>query len=101
MRHRLYRADGGSHHRLQRDRRSPYKRTLAHKERKLGLAAKDSAEQAAHFAAQAQKLEQRVRVLELDRPPIAKGRMPPRSPAGSKTCAPLPPTETQDPRTDR
>ena len=41
-----------------------YKRTLAHKERKLELAAKEYAEQAAHFAAQAQKLEQRVRVLE-------------------------------------
>lgn len=41
-----------------------YKRRLAFKERKLELAAKDSADQAAHFAAQAQKLEQRVRVLE-------------------------------------
>lgn len=41
-----------------------YKRRLAFKERKLELAAKESAEQAAHFAAQAQKLEQRVRVLE-------------------------------------
>ena len=41
-----------------------YKRRLAFKERKLELAAKDSAEQAAHFAAQAQRLEQRVRVLE-------------------------------------
>ncbi len=41
-----------------------YKRTLAHKERKLELAAKNSAEEAAHFAAQAQKLEARVRVLE-------------------------------------
>jgi hypothetical protein len=41
-----------------------YKRRLAFKERKLELAAKESAEQAASFAAQAQKLEQRVRVLE-------------------------------------
>jgi len=41
-----------------------YKRRLAHKERKLELAAKEYAEQAAHFAAQAQRLEQRVRVLE-------------------------------------
>ena len=41
-----------------------YKRRLAFKERKLELAARESAEQAAHFAAQAQKLEQRVRVLE-------------------------------------
>jgi hypothetical protein len=41
-----------------------YKRRLDFKERKLELAAKDSAEQAAHFAAQAQRLEQRVRVLE-------------------------------------
>ena len=41
-----------------------YKRRLAFKERKLELAAKDSADQAAHFAAQAQRLEQRVRVLE-------------------------------------
>jgi hypothetical protein len=41
-----------------------YKRRLAFKERKLELAARDSAEQAAHFAAQAQRLEQRVRVLE-------------------------------------
>lgn len=41
-----------------------YKRRIAFKERKLELAAKESAEQAAHFAAQAQKLEQRVRVLE-------------------------------------
>ena len=41
-----------------------YKRRLAFKERTLELAAKESAEQAAHFAAQAQRLEQRVRVLE-------------------------------------
>ncbi len=41
-----------------------YKRRLAFKERKLELAAKNSADEAAHFAAQAQKLEQRVRVLE-------------------------------------
>lgn len=41
-----------------------YKRRLAFKERKLELAAKTSADEAAHFAAQAQKLEQRVRVLE-------------------------------------
>jgi type II secretory pathway component PulL len=41
-----------------------YKRRLAFKERKLELAAKDNAEKAAHFAAQAQRLEQRVRVLE-------------------------------------
>ena len=41
-----------------------YKRRLAFKERKLELVAKDSAEQAAHFAAQAQRREQRVRVLE-------------------------------------
>lgn len=41
-----------------------YKRRLAFKERKLELAAKESADQAAHFAAQAQKLEARVRVLE-------------------------------------
>lgn len=48
-----------------------YKRRLAFKERKLELAAKESADQAAHFAAQAQKLEARVRVLEriaTDRP---------------------------------
>ena len=36
-----------------------YKRRLAFKERKLELAAKESADQAAHFAAQAQKLRQR------------------------------------------
>jgi len=41
-----------------------YKRRLAFKERKLELVAQESAEQAAHFAAQAQRLEQRVRVLE-------------------------------------
>jgi len=41
-----------------------YKRRLAFKERKLELAVKESSEQAASFAAQAQKLEQRVRVLE-------------------------------------
>lgn len=41
-----------------------YKRRLAFKERALELAARESAEQAAHFAAQAQKLEARVRVLE-------------------------------------
>lgn len=41
-----------------------YKRRLAFKERKLELEAKESADQAAHFAAQAQKLEARVRVLE-------------------------------------
>jgi len=41
-----------------------YKRRLAFKERALELAAKNSADEAAHFAAQAQKLEQRVRVLE-------------------------------------
>jgi predicted metalloprotease len=41
-----------------------YKRRLAFKERKLELAAKESADQAAHFAAQAQKLEARVRALE-------------------------------------
>ncbi len=41
-----------------------YKRRLAFKERKLELAAKHSAEEAAHFAGQAQRLEQRVRVLE-------------------------------------
>jgi len=41
-----------------------YKRRLAFKERKLELAAQESAEQATHFAAQAQRLEQRVRVLE-------------------------------------
>jgi hypothetical protein len=41
-----------------------YKRRLAFKERKLELAVKESSEQAANFAAQAQKLEQRVRVLE-------------------------------------
>ncbi|GEN99066.1 hypothetical protein NSE01_08990 [Novosphingobium sediminis] len=48
-----------------------YKRRLAFKERKLELAAKNSADEAAHFAAQAQKLEARVRVLEriaTDRP---------------------------------
>ncbi len=41
-----------------------YKRRIAFKERKLELAARESAEQAAHFAGQAQRLEQRVRVLE-------------------------------------
>jgi hypothetical protein len=41
-----------------------YKRRLALKERTLELAAKDRADQATHFAAQAQRLEQRVRVLE-------------------------------------
>lgn len=41
-----------------------YKRRLAFKERKLELAVRESSEQAASFAAQAQKLEQRVRVLE-------------------------------------
>ena len=41
-----------------------YKRRLAFKERKLELASRDNADKAAHFAAQAQRLEQRVRVLE-------------------------------------
>jgi hypothetical protein len=41
-----------------------YKRRLAFKERKLELLSRDHADQAAHFAAQAQRLEQRVRVLE-------------------------------------
>ena len=48
-----------------------YKRRIAFKERKLELAAKESAEQATLFAAQSQRLEQRVRVLEriaTDRP---------------------------------
>ena len=41
-----------------------YKRRLAFKERKLELTSRDNAEKAAHFAGQAQRLEQRVRVLE-------------------------------------
>ncbi len=41
-----------------------YKRRLAFKERALELASRDNADKAAHFAAQAQRLEQRVRVLE-------------------------------------
>ena len=41
-----------------------YKRRLAFKERKLELLSRDNADKAAHFAAQAQRLEQRVRVLE-------------------------------------
>ena len=41
-----------------------YKRRLAFKERKLELASRENADKAAHFAAQAQRLEQRVRVLE-------------------------------------
>ncbi len=41
-----------------------YKRRLAFKERKLELTSRENADKAAHFAAQAQRLEQRVRVLE-------------------------------------
>lgn len=41
-----------------------YKRRLAFKERKLERLSRDNADKAAHFAAQAQRLEQRVRVLE-------------------------------------
>lgn len=41
-----------------------YKRRLAFKERKLELLSRENAEKAAHFAGQAQRLEQRVRVLE-------------------------------------
>ena len=41
-----------------------YKRRLAFKERALELASRDNADKAAYFAAQAQRLEQRVRVLE-------------------------------------
>ncbi len=41
-----------------------YKRRLSFKERKLELTSLENADKAAHFAAQAQRLEQRVRVLE-------------------------------------
>lgn len=41
-----------------------YKRRLAYKERALELTAKATAEKAAQYAAQAERLEQRVRVLE-------------------------------------
>ncbi|WP_338467961.1 hypothetical protein RXV95_05230 [Novosphingobium sp. ZN18A2] len=41
-----------------------YKRRLAFKERELELMSKSSAQEAAQFAAQAERLEQRVRVLE-------------------------------------
>lgn len=41
-----------------------YKRRLAFKERELELLSKHTAEKAAQYAAQAERLEQRVRVLE-------------------------------------
>lgn len=41
-----------------------YKRRLKFKERELELTAKATAEKAAQYAAQAERLEQRVRVLE-------------------------------------
>lgn len=41
-----------------------YKRRLDFKEKRLELLSRDNADKAAHFAAQAQRLEQRVRVLE-------------------------------------
>jgi hypothetical protein len=41
-----------------------YKRRLAFKERAFELTSRGNSDKAAHFAAQAQRLEQRVRVLE-------------------------------------
>ncbi|MCY1672300.1 hypothetical protein OVA07_14935 [Novosphingobium sp. SL115] len=41
-----------------------YKRRLAFRERELELLSKQTAEKAAQYAAQAERLEQRVRVLE-------------------------------------
>lgn len=41
-----------------------YKRRLAFRERELELLSKHTAEKAAQYAAQAERLEQRVRVLE-------------------------------------
>ena len=41
-----------------------YKRRLAFRERELELVSKQTAEKAAQYAAQAERLEQRVRVLE-------------------------------------
>ncbi|KPF91409.1 hypothetical protein IP81_10835 [Novosphingobium sp. AAP83] len=41
-----------------------YKRRLAFRERELELFSKQTAEKAAQYAAQAERLEQRVRVLE-------------------------------------
>ncbi|HQS96303.1 MAG: hypothetical protein B7Y31_13730 [Novosphingobium sp. 16-62-11] len=41
-----------------------YKRRLAFRERELALLSKQTAEKAAQYAAQAERLEQRVRVLE-------------------------------------
>ena len=41
-----------------------YKRRLAFRERQLELTARHTAEKAAQYAAQAERLEQRVRVLE-------------------------------------
>ena len=41
-----------------------YKRRLAFRERELELRSKQTAEKAAQYAAQAERLEQRVRVLE-------------------------------------
>ncbi len=41
-----------------------YKRRLAFRERELELFSKNTAEKAAQYAAQAERLEQRVRVLE-------------------------------------
>ncbi|MDE2560884.1 MAG: hypothetical protein KGL48_01435 [Sphingomonadales bacterium] len=41
-----------------------YKRRLAFKERELEMLSKHTAEKAAQYAAQAERLEQRVRVLE-------------------------------------